>query len=272
MTEVHADGGGADTSTSGDSATAEDAGGTSSDAAASDAGPEAGFDVRALPGLHLWLESTNGLTGNPGFESWKDSSGRWDGGTGDGQPATGVLTAVPNGVNPPTVVLNGLNGRPTLRFFDGNGSIKIENHPDLHFGTGDFAIVVVAKATAGTGFLWRMMSALSVRDGTAVSPTRFCVTEAYRGGDKCTTSATTTPDPHVFVARRNGAQLSLRIDGVVRGTYDIIGTFDVTENVQPAIIGQDLDLELSELIVIVGPTTDEKLAGLEQHLKAKFLP
>ncbi len=67
------DGGGPDGSVPGDSATTGDGGldGEAQDSTTpGDAGQDAGFDVRALSGLRLWLESSNGLTGSPGFESW----------------------------------------------------------------------------------------------------------------------------------------------------------------------------------------------------------
>lgn len=263
------DGGGADGGSSSgsdppDSSTTGD-GGSTEPGDDSGAAVDAGYDVRALPALRLWLESSMGLVGDPGFVSWSDSSGRYD---------AGVMVAVPQEVNPPTVVPNGINGRPVLRFIDGNGWIKIENHPDLHFGTGDFAIVVVAKVTGGDGYLWELwpMSLPKLR-GTALSPKDLCLTFARRGGDRCTSNPTIpSPEPHVFVGRRNGAQISFRVDGVVRGTYDLVESVDTTEHFEPAFLGRGLNLELAEVIVLVGPTPDARLVGLEQHLKAKYIP
>ena len=235
------------------------------------------LDVRTLPGLRLWLESTNQLVNDvgTGFGSWRDISGYWDGGTGGGAPDGGYHVALPHNVNPPSIVSNGINGRPTVSFTAGNGWLHLDNHADFQFGTGDFLIVEVAKVVSGSGPLWRLAPNATAGSEVAFTPGLLCVSFGMGVTDGCTTPEySPTPVPHVFAAHRKGDVFDVRVDGTVRSTLNRVGqTTDIVVNqfAQPYVfIGNNVTMEVSEVIVIVGPTSDANLAALEGLLLTKF--
>ena len=236
------------------------------------------FEVRSLGGLKLWLESTKelsaGSSGGTPFGKWADQSGAWDGG-GAGAPDGGRHIAEPHDVNPPTIVSNGINGRPTVAFTNGNGHVHIANHADWQFGVGDWIIVEVAKVSAGTGPLWELRPQATAGWEEQFFAGHLCVAYGLGVTNGCTTPAyTPSTDPHVFVARRKGDAFSVRVDGTERSTIVRTGettNIGVNQFAQPYVfIGKNLDVLVSEVIVVVGPTTDATLATLESHLKAKY--
>src|SRR5690606_26577538 len=114
-----------------------------------DADAAAPHDVRTLPGLRLWLESTQDLTkvsDSSDVVSWRDSSGRWaDGGAGTPDGGAHVAYPVPyngGGALYPAVVANGIAGRTSVSFEEGH-MLAITNHSDFDVGTGDFVIAAV---------------------------------------------------------------------------------------------------------------------------------
>lgn len=234
------------------------------------------YDVRDLIGLRLWLESTKDLvaeSGSTAFGSWSDNSAHWDGGVG--APDGGRHVALPHNVNPPSIVSNGFAGRPTVSFIAGNGYVRIDNHDDFQFGLGDFLIVEVAKVTSTTGSLWLLRPNATAGSEEALSPGQLCVSYGLGVNNGCTTPVfTPSTEPHVFAARRKSDVFTLRVDGSVRGTLDRSGDPpDIGVNVfaQPyAFIGSNATMQVSELVVIVGPTSDADLDGLEKHLKGKY--
>ena len=164
------------------------------DAGADSATPA--YDVRALPGLRLWLESTKGLVpeaaGSTGFGSWTDSSERWDGGAAPGAPDGGKHVALPHNVNPPSIVANGINGRPTVSFVSTNGYVHLDNHEDFHFGLGDFLIVEVAKVSSTTGTLWSLRPSATGGSEESFAPGLLCVSFGLGVSNGCTTAFTSS--------------------------------------------------------------------------------
>jgi hypothetical protein len=265
-----------------DSATGRDAAGDDGSAPA-DAGADTApppFDVRSMAGLRLWLESTKELVpesaGSTGFGSWTDSSGRWDGGSGGGAPDGGKHVAVPFDVNPPAIVANGIAGRPTVSFIAGNGYLSLDNHADFQFGTGDFVIAEVAKITSGNGPLWVLRPNQTAGSEESFLAGQFCFAFGLGVMNACTTPVfTPSTEPHVFVARRKSDVFTLRVDGSTRGTVDSSTeppNIGVNQFAQPFVfIGNNSTMQVSEVIVIVGPTADPSLEALEGHLKTKYL-
>ena len=95
------------------------------------------------------------------------------------------------------------------------------------------------------------------------------------GGDHCTApDYVASTDPHVYVARRKGDIFTLRVDSVVKGTEDTSAdppNIFVSPYSQPYVfIGNSTTMQVSELIVVVGPTSDTTLATLEAFLKQKY--
>ncbi len=267
----------------GDGAVAAQDGATGSPDSSSppDAGADAtkpGYDVRALPGLRLWLESTRELVpeavGSTGFGSWTDSSGRWDGGAAPGAPDGGKHVALPHNVNPPSIVANGINGRPTVSFVSGNGYLHLDNHEDFHFGLGDFLILEVAKVSSATGTLWSLRPGATGGSEESFAPGLLCVSFGLGVSNGCTTSFTPGTEAHVYAARRRSDLFTVRVDGAVRATLDRSGSPpDIFVNMftgHYAFIGQDLGAQISEVVVVVGPTSDAELGKLETHLETKY--
>ena len=268
-------------SSSGASSSGGSSSGASSGGDAGDAGDaSAPFNVRSLTGLKLWLESTKELTigssGGTPFGRWADQSGVWDAG-GAGAPDGGRHIAYPFNVNPPSFEANGINGRPTVSFTDGNGWISVANHPDFQFGVGDWIIVEVAKVVSGTGLLWELRPQATAGSEEQVFKSHVCVSYGIGVTNGCTSPTTFVPaagSAHVFVARRKGDVFSLRVDGATQSMVDRTGTttnIGINEFSQPlAFIGKNLDALVSEVIIVVGPTDDAMLGTLENHLKAKY--
>lgn len=235
------------------------------------------YDVRSLPGLRLWLESSKELVaeaGNStGFGTWTDSSGRWDGGAGS--PDGGRHVAVPHNVNPPSIVANAFGGRATVSFTSGNGYIRLDNHDDWEFGLGDFVIVSVAKVSSGNGPFWILRPQATAGSEAAFNATGLCVSYGLGVTNGCTSPAY-VPDTsaHIYVARRKGDIFSFRVDGTEQGTLDRSSDpVDIRVNLfaQPYVfIGDTSTMQVSEVIVVVGPTVDGKLTELETELKAKY--
>lgn len=268
-------------SSSGGSSSSSSSGSSGTDGSAPvDAGADTAkpFDVRSLAGLKLWLESTKELVpeaqGSTGFGAWWDNSAAWDAG-GTGAPDGGRHVALPHDVNPPSIVSNGINGRPTVSFVSGNGYLHIANHADFRFGLGDFVIVEIAKVTTGSGPLWMLRPNATAGTEEAFYPGQLCVAYGLGVNNGCTTPVyTPSTEPHVFAARRKSDVFTLRVDGSVRGTLDRTAdppNIGVSEFAQEfAFIGNSVTMQVSELIIIVGPTSDADLAALEGHLKAKY--
>jgi hypothetical protein len=236
------------------------------------------LDVRTLPGLHLWLESTKGLEQKEGsVVSWKDSSERWDAAAAEA-PDGGAHVASPieddtGGPLFPSVVMNGVaGGRPAVAFTDGT-KLAIPNHTDFAFGKGDFLIAAVGAAPQAKGTFWRLMKDQIPSAGTALRANHACV--------GATPDICTTPDydpntsGHAFVMRRSGDQLVFSIDGTPRSTYtfkpdDPGVTVGVFQTQQGAVIGGDLEGEVAELIVVVGPTLQADFDKLGAYFKTKY--
>lgn len=224
------------------------------------------------PPGRLWLESTRNLTKEPAsntFAAWTDSSKGQDTGAS-------LHVAVPNGVNPPSIVANAFGGRPTVSFVDGNGNLRIDNHADFEFGLGDFLIVEVAKISSGSSALWNLRPQATAGWEELVSNGQLCVVFGQGATNGCTgPAATASTDPHVFVARRQGDLFTYRVDGTVKGKLDRNGdppNIVVTPIQQPSIyLGGQTTMQLSEVLVVVGPTQDVVLEALEKHLKSKYL-
>jgi hypothetical protein len=162
-----------------------------------------------------------------------------------------------------------------VSFIAGNGYLHIDNHADFEFGLGDFAIVEVAKVTSGSGPLWRLAPQATAGTEELLTPGQLCVAYGLGVNNGCTTPVfTPSTEPHVFTARRKSDVFTFRVDGAVRGTLDRAADppdIGVNPYAQPYVfIGNNVTMQVSEVIVIVGLTSDTALDGLEGHLKTKY--
>ncbi len=226
------------------------------------------IDVRTLAGAKLWLESAHGLVsesaGSTGFGSWTDALG--------GTPHV----VVPQNVNPPSIVANGFGGRPTVAFTAGNGYLKLPRDEAFQVGTGDFFIAVVAKINSGSGPLWSFRPNATAGSEQLLTPTGFCFAYGLGVTNGCT-SAAAAPDTeaHVFMARRVSSLFDFTVDGTRRGSVDV-GTnpagIQIGQFAQDSVfIGGSVTMQVSELVLVVGPTPDATITQLGRELRAKYL-
>lgn len=255
------------------------------DGAALDSGTDAEpapYDVRKISGLRLWLESTQHLekaAAGSDVVSWKDSSERWADG-GSGAPDGGVHNAMPipfngGGAVYPTVVTNGIAGRPSVAFESGP-KLGIANHADFDVETGDFFIAFVAAINAGSGSLWSLMTSTTAPTGTWLGSSKFCSFLGGLGSQPKCTSPEYSPNtsPHSFIVRRKANQAIFRVDRTSRGTYDFgadsanLGVLDYQQIL--VSIGGAIAGEVSEVVVVVGPTRDADFEAFEAYLQTKY--
>ena len=240
------------------------------------------LDVKTLPGLRLWLESSQGLTkaaAGTDLVSWRDSSGYWAVGAA-GAPDGGAHTAVPvafagGGAVYPGILANGIAGRPSVTFESGP-KLAITNHDDFNPGTGDFVIAAVAAVASGTGPFWRLMTATTAPTGVFFGTSRSCSFLGAMAAPPVCTAPEYAPStaPHVFVVRRKIAQLIYRLDGTSRASYDFAAT-NPDMGVQTfqqanATLGGGIVGKLSEVVLLIGTSTDADFGKLEAYLKTKY--
>lgn len=260
-----------------------DAGGPGDAGTASDGGA---FEVGALPGLVLWLESTHGVTRFDGgtVAGWADRSGR-------GNDAFQSVT-----YNRPTWTEQAIGGRPGVHFdMDAMWGqfLTIDDAPTLQWGTDDFTLAVVARydnETGSTGSASRF--GMFFFKQTATAGLAF---QANSPGQVVTSGVAIELDPdpterlvstgtgyndlqgHLFVARRVGTSLQLRHNGVADGAKTV-PVVDVSAVGQAVHLGATLERidstrlngDLAELVAIKGPLGDVELLALEAYLKAKY--
>lgn len=244
------------------------------------------FDVSALPGLCLWLEASRGVTRFDGgvVAAWGDLSG-------NGNNATQSIT-----YNRPTYTEQAIHRLPGIRF-DKDATwgqfLSIADAPSLRWGTGDFTLAVVARHDNDNGG-----GGSSNRFGVFYfkqSPTQGLVLQANSPGQTVAGgfAVEVSPDPverlastgggyndlrgHLFVARRVGALLELRHNGLADGarTAPVVDLSAVGSNVTVGATLERIDStrlngDIAEIVAVKGPLSDAALAELEAHLKAKY--
>jgi hypothetical protein len=278
---------GSDATTSADDGvgTTDDSGGGDGDASL-----DAPYDVRAIPNLRLWLEASLGLTVDAGnVSSWTDSSGRWGDAGVDGAPDGGVHRAtIRHGSSPsspmPSWIDSDIGGKPSVKTWGGGDPssgyyLAVANHPDFAPGTGDWLMAAVVKLGQGNGAgqVWRLMTASGDLHGIELNAGGACV--VYPSGvlpkNECTSPALTllSTESHVIVARRVAASLTYRVDGALHGSYTLTDNPNLTVSSAEspfATIGAGQTMEISELIDVVGATTDDGASTVESYLQEKY--
>lgn len=220
----------------------------------------------------------------------------------------------PTPASRPLFVENSLNGHPTLRF-DGGAAVpsayvpsvlRIEDSESLHFGTDDFAVIVVARyensptvaytlnggfATVqygGYGGIIAKVEPISPYSGLSLfanyplgnvtMPALRRVVAQLELGTSFTLSASINlNDNHyrVYTAHRFDKRwLELRINGHNNGLSQMAADIDASAVNQPVFVGggagQPLRGDIAELAWIKGPTSEQQLSQLELTLVAKY--
>lgn len=232
--------------------------------------------------LAAWLDSDRGLpAAGTHVQSWVDQSGA----------ANSAVQGV--GGNQPLVAA-GPNGHAAVKF-DGLATfLTIPDSLRLRWGTGEFAIYVVAayinapsaNNATGYGWLWSKTDSNAAVNGVLLAANRgglagtpnsslFCQLQfspqlfAESGTNGYNNGAF-----HVFGARRTGNVVALRADGNPVASVDL-GVIDVSATAHDVFIGAAgtgayLDGSIAEIIAVSSTLSNANQANLEAYLKAKF--
>jgi hypothetical protein len=243
------------------------------------------FTPASLSNLVLWLDATQlvmtDTSGN--VASWGDLSSYKNNATAASYAA-------------PTVLGSGIDGLASIHFGSAQTppSLQIADATSLQWGTGDFLVAIVARytndpangdTTGAANFFWK--STFQGQSGSGVS---FWGNVPLMGGtvvdgllmledqqDYVFTSAAYNDDiARVFVARRSGSTMELRVNGTSTATQTQMTSVDVSAVGIPVVIGAigysyyQLLGDVAEVIALSGPTTPANVTLLETYLQTKY--
>lgn len=271
-----------------------DAADTANDSASDATDDSAGvFSVKNVPGLALWLDGTTGIAQNAlRVSGWADRSGN---GNHAGQATPGMQ---------PAYLAGGIGGRPCVHFdsFANVGQmLSVPDSPTLQFGTGDFAVEVVARYDNDPGSapeLTRSCAAFYVKMVFAISgggvgffgntPGNRPIDSNLQGITESSIQTWSTTTGYndgvgrVVGFRRVGAGLEVRAGGVPVGTNSYKFLTDVSAPGIPLNIGATggqgypegglwrMNGDVCEVIAIKGSVSAGNLSAIETYLKAKY--
>lgn len=287
--------GGADSASSTDSSTAADSNGGSDsavprDSASADTSSDAPGDgsvwsPKQLPGVSLWLDSAVGVTydGAAKATSWLDQSGN---GNNAGLPAS---------CGGPSRAVSSLNGRDTLAFDGteaGGTCLAIPDNATLQFGTGDFAVFVVARYSNVPGILEAKPTATfwSKREqasplggvwlaGNTLSEAKLQLWQQNITGNQAISAKATLNDAkyHRFGGTRRARAFEVWVDGAIDGTTALPAADDVSRVGRPVFLGGAPELpkgwlsgNVAEMVAIKGTVSAASVAQLDAYFKAKY--
>lgn len=274
-----------DTSTGGnDSSVAKDSAvpDTSTDATTGDG---AVWSPRQIPGIAVWLDSATGVTydGSSKATSWLDQSGNGN---------NAGLDAACTG---PSRAVSSLNGRDTL-VFDGTQAggtcLAVPDKATLQFGTGDFAVFVVARYSNVPGIVEAKPTATfwSKREqaspfggvwlaGNTLSEAKLQLWQQNVTGNQAISTKATLNDAsyHRFGGTRRALAFEVWVDGAVDGATTLTTADDVSRVGRPVFIGGASELpkgwlsgNLAEVVAVKGNVTTAVLGQLDGYFKAKY--
>jgi hypothetical protein len=221
---------------------------------------------KALPGLALWLDSDQGIVQQPNKPGyllrWLDSSGNGNKAElyqATQNPLMALDPAVLNGHTAIRCVYNGLN---------------IGHGPSLEWGSGDFAIGIVAKGDFNQGATMRWWWK-DAQQGAALG-VEFDAAKNYvftAGAKKIPLAPQNDPSVtefHIMIARGN--TMGFRLDDV-SGAGSAAGNVDNTgADVGVCLAGTPgaNEFELAEVVAVKGALSDADASKLHSYWKTKF--
>lgn len=224
-----------------------------------DSGNDAGFDVRSMPGLVLWLDAAKGVTGTTAVTSWMDQS------------ASGNDASPSGPAPPPSLAPSAIGGRPALHW-SGSAPLAIAASATLGFGTGDFLVEVVAHVIQGNGGFFRaddgsgkvlVFYATSLLEADMLTPGD----QAFHG----TTLLGATKTGYVAGLVRTGTKIDFRLNGALDATGTCAAGTDLGTMASGKIgYGVDGQQDLAEIVVVKGTTSASDLAKLEAYMRSKY--
>ena len=291
---------GNDVTTSNDTGTGNDTG-TTVDASSNDvtttndtgttvdAGP---FDPSQLgTDLVLWLDANKGITkdvnNNNNVLTWADQTSYHNDASGSGGNQN---------VHEPSVNATAINNLPAVIFSSQqNTYLQITDSVSLEFGTGDFAIFMVAEYANSTqnqgsqGTFYAKVAGNTTPRGPQLYGNAF-VNNAYTSNiraridanDNVNSTATGFNDAkfHRIGIRRNGSALEVWTDGTLTSfTPDAGGTLDVSAGGSDVYIGIQqpggfggvrLQGGIAEVIGVKGTLSSTDVTSLDGYFKTKY--
>ncbi len=288
-------GGGNDTSSNVDSSGGNDTSTGNDTGIGVDSSPgvdAASFNPSNVLGLVLWLDGAKGVTLTSNTVSgWQDQTSHKN----DAKGLTNNFTA-----RNPTPVNSGINSLPVVHFNStganqntGNMLTVADNlDKSLQWGTGDFYIVTVAeydnkssdgasKGTAGMVIRFPFNGQTGVElignipNIQQQTASDGLVTYVANGALAFTSNAYNTNKPHIFVSKRAGTVLDLRVDGASVGNG--MSNQNVDNAGTPLTLGAAGDAsifrmngDIAEVLIVKGMLTANDQSGIEGYLKQKY--
>jgi hypothetical protein len=234
-----------------------------------------------VPGLVVWLDAAKGAGVVPGspVSLWPDQSPAHN----DASQSTST--------EQPILEASAIGGLPAVRF-DGNTTfLSIADSNSIEWGTGDFAVEVIARFSVTLGNVNQALFQKSTRDAPYDGPQLF-VNAGLPSTDTTAMAALSSQvyvvsshdgfndAPHLFGVRRFGTTLEVRADGTSEGETSAAPPIDVSAPGMPAIIGQNgyvpnpgseaLQGDIAEVVAVRGTVSDSDLRSLECHLMLKY--
>jgi hypothetical protein len=190
-----------------------------------------------------------------------------------------------------------LGGKQTLLFDGTSTCLKIATSASVEFGTGDYAIFVVARynntptfgAANAVGVFWSKRLTSSNYDGAvfwgntiAPSTGKLNARQSNLVGNGATGATDNLNDNtwRRLGTTRRGTTMAVWVNGVVDGTQTLSAASDVSQNTRPVWIGGEGDMNttglnwlagnIAEIVAVKGNVTDAQVAQLDAYLKAKF--
>lgn len=273
-----------------DDVTVPDDGNTGNDGTTTiDAGP---FNPTQLgSGLVLWLDAAKGVTENNSAVSlWADqTSNHNDANGGQG-----------GGAHQPTINATAINNLPAVEFAlpqnfnDPSQYLQITDSASLEFGTGDFAIFMVAEYTnttqnGGQGTFYNKVAGNTLPsgpqlygNGQGTTTTVAVVRARININDNVNSTAANYNDGkyHRIGIRRTGGTLEVWTDGTSTSvTPDAGGNVDVSASgsdafIGASVVGNQVAIRLAggiaEVIGVKGSIASGDVTNLDGYFKTKY--
>lgn len=245
--------------------------GPTGDAGALDVGPDSPADAsgtwtpKSLPGLSLWLDDTAGLvedSQNAGYiKHWLDQSG-------NGNDAAGGCNG---SCGEPGYDQAAIHGHDAIIC---TGAMEITDAPSLQFGTGDFAIAMVAKIGTGgfnlpEAYYWRKFDTQTSYGIHLDVPTNSN-NLLFEDFNKSITIDMTAYSGKWEIVLMQGSTMKLDI-----GADDYTGptaSFDVSAAGIDPIFCQvnNASVEIAEIIAVKGTLSTSDATSVHAYLATKF--
>jgi hypothetical protein len=235
--------------------------------------------------LAFWLDPTSLKSVNGAVFQWDDRSG-------NGNNAVQANPSFQPAYNP-----SGIGGLPSATFNGPVTFLEISDNPSMRWGTTNFAVFAVIRATSATTASFAMVYQ-KTGPGPAYDGLNLYINSAKPKASMLAAAQvqatvyvdnlappTTFVDStaHVLGARRTGNTLEIRVDGTASNALtDNTGsvTVDISAVGASGVIGangsdvspefQQVHGDIAELVAVRGALTAADLASLEAYLKGRY--